>query len=166
MQIKRATLLTAMVLTVVFLLTACDGLSSKQESAASDALKSLRKVEAATQVGVSYMQYNSQLIEAQTQVNEASRELPDGDLKREIQATMEAYTDAGRVWNRKIQGDVTLWANDSESKALMQRYKIQASPIRFETGVVVGNGVKADVALQKIWSEARAHLDRASSLNQ
>lgn len=140
--------------------------NTPQSSAAADAaLKALRKIDGAvTQVGVSFVQYHSLLIEAQAQVNEALRTLPDGELKREMNAAMEAYNDAGQVWNQKINGTLTLWANDEKSRVLMQKYHLQPSPIRFETGVIVGNGIDAEVAQQRIWSEARKHLSRASSL--
>jgi hypothetical protein len=42
----------------------------------------LRKIDAATQVGVNLTTYNELLIEAK--VNEADRTLPDGDLKTDL----------------------------------------------------------------------------------
>src|SRR5215213_162666 len=139
--------------------------NSQFSATVNDALKALRKVDGAvTQVGVNFDKYNTLLIEAQAQVNEALRVLPDGELKRELQAAMEGYNDAGQVWYQKINGTVTLWANDAGSRALMQKYHIQPSPVRFYTGVIVGNGIDAEVAQQRIWIEARKHFLRASSL--
>ena len=64
---------------------------------AYEALASLRKFQAATQVGVSYLQYGQLLIEAKDKTNAASRVLSDGPLESEIQAAMDAYADAGQV---------------------------------------------------------------------
>lgn len=135
------------------------GSSSQSSTAANDALKALRKVDGAvTQVGVSFPQYNSLLIETQAQVNEALRVMPDGELKREIKAAMEAYNDAGQVWNQKINGRVFLWENDADSRALMQKYNMQPKTS------AIGRSADAEVAQQWIWVQARKHLSRASSL--
>jgi hypothetical protein len=85
------------------LLMACGAKQHPPE--AYEAQASLRKVQAATQVGVNYQQYGQLLIEAKDKTNAASRVLPDGPLKDEIHATMNAYTDAGQVWGIKIRPD-------------------------------------------------------------
>jgi hypothetical protein len=54
----------------------------QHNAAADEAIKALRKIDAATQVGVNLTTYNELLIEAK--VNEADRTLPDGDLKTDL----------------------------------------------------------------------------------
>lgn len=56
------------VFVIANLLISCGGLSSKQRSAAEEALKSVRKIDAATQVSVNYQQYGSWVIDAQSQL--------------------------------------------------------------------------------------------------
>lgn len=99
---KKQTLVLALIM-VANLFTACGGLSSKQRTSAEEAMKALRKLGAATQVGVNYQLYGSLVIDAQAQVNEALAILPDGELKKEMNAAMEAYADAGQIWGAKIR---------------------------------------------------------------
>jgi len=49
---------------VATFLFACSEVSSKQKAAADEALKALRKIEVAIQVGVNYMKYGSLVIDA------------------------------------------------------------------------------------------------------
>ena len=56
---------------------------------ADDAVSALRKLEAASQVKPSLMQYNQLVIEAKARVNEASAVLPDGELKQELNAAVD-----------------------------------------------------------------------------
>src|SRR3954470_23947495 len=94
-QSLRHSLLPALaVMAATTFLSNCGGLSSKQRSAVDDAMKSLRKLAAATQVGVNYQQYGMLVIEAQAQVNDALAVLPEAELKTEMNAAMEGYADA------------------------------------------------------------------------
>ena len=63
------------------LLVACDGISDKRETAAREAVTALRKIEAAVQVGASYQQYGTLLLEAKSKVNDANAVLLEGELK-------------------------------------------------------------------------------------
>jgi hypothetical protein len=146
----------------VYLLAACGGLSSKQRTAASDSLKALKKIEAATQVGVNYQQYGQLVIEAKAQVNEALSVLSDGELKKELDATMDAYADAGQAWGVKISGHGILKQNEEPGKTLISKYSLKAEVPSIAKSL--GAIVHSDDALQVIWGEARKHLERASSL--
>lgn len=107
------------------LCVSCGGLPSNQQTATDDALKALRKVGAATQVGVNYQQYGSLVIDAQVAVNEAIRVLPEGELNREINAAIDAYVDAGQIWNAKIQSSTDELDTYSVSgKTLIRKYSL------------------------------------------
>jgi hypothetical protein len=149
---KRKQTLLIILLVATNLLTACNGLSSKQQTSAEDAMKALRKLGAATQVGVNYQQYGLLVIDAQAQVNDALAVLPEGELKKEMNAAMEAYVDAGEVWQAKIRGVLL----DSNS-ALIPKYSLKID--KWGT-------VSPIDKLQPIWEIARMHSDRASSLLQ
>lgn len=160
---RLRTMLPFMVaLAIVSLISACGGLSSKQKDAASDALKALRKVDAATQVGISYFQYQPLVIEAQAQVNEALAVLPDGELKKEISLAMEAYTDANIAF--KVQGFIlspSVAGVNQEAEFLVKKYSLPPyAPLSNPTSTVV----RREDALSAIWKAARTHIDRASSL--
>jgi hypothetical protein len=150
-------LLQLILLFSLFLSVACGGLSSKQKDAAKDALKALRKIEAATQVGVSYMQYGPLVIDAQAQVNEAMSMLPDGELKKELKAAMEAYADAGQAWEKTINGRLQ---GSSLGDSLDKKYSL-GLPSKDE---YVYEKAMREVVLSKIWAAGREHIERASSL--
>ncbi|HKG48645.1 MAG TPA: hypothetical protein VKB02_18060, partial [Pyrinomonadaceae bacterium] len=143
-------------------------LSQQAKTTTSDALKALRKVDASTQVGVSFIQYGSLLIDAQAQVNEALPLLPNGSLKNEIKQAMEAYKDANSAWLvTNKQGFIISPAPSGliDGKELIQKYSIPPSPLSGtnDYGQYVVTVTRED-ALNTIWKTARKHVDRASSL--
>src|SRR2546423_13984968 len=101
-MLNRTTILAVLAITTLTVLIACHGLSTEQETAARDALKALRKLDASLQVGTSYAQFTQLVVEAQAQVNEARAVLPKGELRRELTAAMEAYADAKTTWGYKF----------------------------------------------------------------
>jgi len=153
----RTAIQTAASLTLIFLLLACNkgGLSSEQKKSAEDALKALRKVEAATEAGVSFMNYQPLVIDAKAQVNEASSKLPDEELKKELGAAMEAYMDAGLAWNQFAR-DRYLDNYSEPGKTLAAKYPIDIS--------FAHPAVQTKSVLSTIWNEAGKHVERASKL--
>lgn len=151
---------------IVILLVACGGLSSKQRSAAEEAMKSLRKLSASTQVGVNYQQYGGLIIDAQAQVNEALAVLPDGELKNEMNGAMEGYADALQVWGAKIKagsgrlGSGKIFINSSPGSFIIPKYSLPTT----NSSDGLGEYADTDKALQIIWGVANKHLDRASIL--
>jgi hypothetical protein len=138
-------------------------LSPQATLATRDAIKALRKVEASTQVGVSYVQYGSLLIDAQAQVNEALALLPNGSLKNEIKQAMEAYNDAYLAWQiTKKQGFIISSPPSGmiDSGQLIQKYSLPPSPLSGATSIYVTR----EDALNTIWKRSRALVERASSL--
>jgi hypothetical protein len=166
-QSSRHSLLAAIaVIGVITLFPNCGGLSSKQRTAVDDAMKSLRKLAAATQVGVNYQQYGTLVIEAQAQVNDALAVLPEAELKTEMNAAMEGYADAGRVWSVKIDSR-RLYSNSEPGQTLIPKYSLKTTPYYFSGAQKPAwESVDADQALQIIWGIARTHLDKASALSQ
>jgi hypothetical protein len=149
--LSRATLLV-----LVSFGIACGGLSSTQRTAADDALTSLRKIKAATEVGVNYQQYGLLVIDAKAKVNEASRVLPKGDLNNELNATMEAYADALQGWQMKITS--LLWVDREPGKTFVRKYSIPLDPPT--------TTIAPDNAVPIIWRVASTRLDRATALRQ
>jgi hypothetical protein len=130
------------------------GCVKQQPREVYEALASLRKVQAATQVGVSYMQYGQLLIESKDKTNAALRVLSDGPVKSEIQATMDAYADAGQVWGAKIKS-VTLTTVQEPGRTIIARYKLKTTLDELDD---------ADKSLQLIWLVADTHLMKLAEL--
>jgi hypothetical protein len=170
---NKSTMLWALVAAItVQLLTACGGLSSKQKTAASEALAALKKIQAATQVGVNYQQYGMLVIEAKDKVNTAHAMLPEGQLKTELDAAMDAYTDAAQAWSIKFREFSTyLYAGEEPGKTLIPKYALQTFEHKRSVLNASGNIIRIDdqaslpdAALPHIWAAANTHVDRASSL--
>ncbi|MFN2517263.1 MAG: hypothetical protein ABR556_13730, partial [Pyrinomonadaceae bacterium] len=140
-----------------------NALSQQALTVTNDSLKSLRKVDAATQVGVSYVQYGSLLIDAQAQVNEALPLLPNTQFKNEIKMAVEAYNDAYLAWQiANKQGFIISPAPSGliDSTELVRKYSLPPSVFSSGESIYV---IRED-ALTTIWRAARTHIDRASSL--
>jgi hypothetical protein len=163
-------MLLVVALAVVSLLTACGGLSSKQKTAASDTLKALRKIDAASQVGTSYQQYRLMMIDAQAAMSEASASIPDGELKNELSKAVEADSDALIAWEASnemeknggstFSGRLEISAKSKDGQPLHEKYKID---FERKDRLMLGT-YSLDVALPAIWKVAKEHVDRASKL--
>lgn len=144
------------------LLTACGGSSAAQQTAAHNALTALKRVQAATQVGVNHQQYGQLVIDAKAQVNEAARVLPDGELKGALTGAMDAYADAAQSWGFKVSTR-SLDPRTEPGVTLMRKYNLKVlnacaqcrEPLEY---------LSEDGAMQAAWAVANTHLDRAASL--
>ena len=74
----------------------------RQEKVVQEAVGALKKVNAATEVGVNYQQYGLLLIDAKTKVNDAVGVSEDESLKTQLKDVMQAYQDAATLWQMKI----------------------------------------------------------------
>jgi hypothetical protein len=159
---KRAMLLFLFLIALP-LLVSCGRLSSEQKTAASDALKALQKVDAATQVGVNKIQYGSLLIDAQAAVNQAVPKLPDGELVNEIKAAMECYADANAGWSEAGTGTLVFLRNNPTAAHLKQKYDIE---LAVQSNALDGgmNAISKDTMLSVIWKKGSEHLGSASKL--
>ena len=123
------------------------GLTDAQKSAASTALKSLRKLGAATEIGVSAPDYQNRLIDAKADVNEALRNLPDGKLKINIDDAMQAYVDASTFWNESLQGKSRQGILKGASGPILAKYKLTL----LETGKTERDAMdKADAEFKQV----------------
>ncbi|HEV7889070.1 MAG TPA: hypothetical protein VGP08_00455 [Pyrinomonadaceae bacterium] len=174
-------------LTIFSLLAACGGLSSKQEAAIANAMKALQKLNAATEIGVNYQSYQPLLIEAKAQVNDAESVLPDGELKSELSAAMDAYADAGDAWGafiregkgdevdsflllNKIESFMPVTEGQATARRLREKYRLQTTD---DIASILTNRLSEESkhnaiirskTLPVIWGVAKEHVDRASKL--
>jgi hypothetical protein len=134
------------------------GCAKRPPHEAREALASLRKIQAATEVGVNYQQYSSLLIEAQNNVNNARRVLADDTITTEITLTMDSYKDARDVWQEKITGESQLTSVTEPGKTLIPKYSLNT---RHEYHYQVCDTEKA---LHAIWFQANRRLETLSKL--
>jgi hypothetical protein len=73
--------------------------------AARSALRALRKIASATEVGISYVNYSPLVAEVKAEVEDALSRMKDGDLKASIQAALNEYTYAAYVWQATWRDD-------------------------------------------------------------
>lgn len=156
MNYKSMVRMTAVAVIFTQLLTACGGLSSKQKTAAGEAVAALRKIHAATEVGVNYQQYGMLLVEAKSKVNDANAALPDGELKNKLNAAMEAYADAGQAWGVKVS-DRLLKPDTEPGATLMRKYDLRTNSIRAGSSKP-DLWLDPDDAMQAAWGAGMGHL--------
>ena len=125
-----------------------------------EALDALRKIQAATQVGVNYQQYGQLVIDAKAKTNSASRLLPEGSIKKEMEAAIDAYADAGRAWSTKFGSSSrdNLYTDTEPGKTLIPKYSL---PTEATTHAYLGsNPIDIDSAIQIIWQKADSHIQK------
>lgn len=154
----RHTSIMLLVAVAVVSVVACGGLSSKQRTAASEAVAALRKLHAATEVGVNYQQYGILVIEAKDKVNNANAVLPDGELKQRLNAAMDAYTDAGKAWAAKITTGDMLTPNTEPGATFVSKYGLQPRKLWPNDPKSTVMYLSEDEAMQAAWGAAMGHL--------
>lgn len=146
---KAKVLFVCVLLPLLF--SCCSRASAKQTEAVESALKSLGKLKAATEVGVNVQQYGQLLIEAKAAVNQAVELLPDGELKKTLNDSMQAYQDAHTFWTSHIAGGLSSYSGVGPS--LMDKYKLESSSFTF--------GANVNEGLTVIWNAAELARQKA-----
>ena len=128
------------------------------------ALRALRKLAGATEVGVNYQQYGALVIDAKAAVDEALATASDEELKSELKSSMDAYVDAGHVWDDMVsipssRGRVVLATSEGPNEPIWSIHKKYAAPVPAGTNVIPGEKLR-----NTVWAAARKHLDKASTL--
>jgi hypothetical protein len=122
-------------------------------NAARSAIKSLRRLASATEVGISYVNYSPLLAEVKTEVDSLLPDIPSGDLRGDIATALKEYTVAGTVWNQ------TYTVREVPSKSELGRWLIDNYGIPIK--ISVWTSVPRDTALGYIWQRARAYFNAA-----
>jgi hypothetical protein len=137
-------------------------LTERQKAAAADAIKALARIEAAVQVGVIYQQYGQQVIDAKAVVNETARVLPQGEMLTNLSNCMDAYRDAGSVWNFKIQFPTLALMKELGHGEIIERYKLPLRTVKRKNEEIAS----PDEAMQIMWRVGAEKLAKARSLLQ
>ena len=133
-----------------------DTKKDKEQESIQQALKSLRKLSAATEVGVSFVEYSRRLIDVKSEVAEYLSNISDGYIKDEINAAMEAYADASTGWN-EMGRNFTLFPSLEPGKYLQKKYGI---PTDRSIGMDLLPG---KLVLSTIWAVAKKHIENAQN---
>jgi len=100
---------------------------TKSEPTLVEALRTLRKIQAATQVGINFSEYGKLVVEAKAAVNDALPILKEPSLKQALQGAMEAYADALTAWNltngNRLGGWFSLTKEDTQGFLLDAKYQ-------------------------------------------
>lgn len=95
---------------LVLIMAFLGGCSKQPPKAAMSAVKALKRLEARTQVGISYREYGPALGEAKAEVNlflESPEAAKMPELTTSISKAMNHYKTAMKVWRRRIRyGDL------------------------------------------------------------
>lgn len=124
--------------------------TQRLKASATPAIKALEKLGSATEVGLNKLKYADLLIEAKTAVNQAQKQLPDGELKNQLLAAMLCYEDAGAVWDEK--------ENSQDGKNISEKYS-GTFLFSFQLTKDLRNSL-----MSIIWMKAKLHTDKASEL--
>ena len=136
-----------------------DPASEKIIATGRKAYAALRKLSAAAQVGLPYGQYGNYLVETKAMVDESLATLPEGAVKANLAAAMEAYADAGQAWSAGQAGGVLPIASEPGA-TLVKKYAIKPAV----NALGQEDRLMLDVTLTAIWIAAKAQLESVEPL--
>lgn len=122
---------------------------NKSKSAADKAIKALRRVDAATDIGINQIEYNARVAEAKVEVDSAIPDIEDSQMKIELSEALEAYKDAAHLWSAKPLEHLNLVV------ILREKYGLPHDVTALDR--------RANIQL--IWKIGREHLNNASQLS-
>lgn len=146
-------------ITATIIMVGCGGLSSSQNQEVSEAIKALGKVSSAIEIGVNYTEYSELVLEAKSQVNEATAILKQGQIRSELELAIDSFVDARDTWNYALQNQYGAEFADFQKlydftelgKIILPKYSLPKD-------------VLAMTAVQIIWNTGNKHLKQARGL--
>lgn len=146
------------ILTAVILVAGCSG-QQRHPQSVHDAVASLKKVQAGTEIGMTYEQFSGLVIEAKAKTNDALPSLSESGLKDAIQDAITCYADAVTVWQMKVKNE-PLYINYEPGRTLLPRYSIEIT----NHGDIRAAAAGHDDALREILRRGGSSASRASVL--
>lgn len=127
---------------------------------ASTAIESLKQVRAATQIGMTYEQYSTRVIDAKAKVNAASEILADDDpLKEDLKATMNCYADGVTIWQMKLQNQ-KIYIIGEPGGSLTAKYLARSEDLATDG---IKKWANPDALLESAIAAGDSHLEKAIS---
>jgi hypothetical protein len=133
-------------------------ISPESRQAAIEALRSFHKLLSAEEVGTSYVQYNSLVIDTKVAVEESLGSIQPGYVKTDIEQALDDFVIAAQVWNTGIQNNGIPTKTDLY-RSLNERYRLGVNP---RMGLTIDH-LKI---IKIIWRVAGERLEQAASLLQ
>ncbi len=138
----------------------------KPSEAAALVLKELRKMQAATEIGITFQEYRARMIDLKAAVDEGLRSINEEELKREARLALEAYTDALDLWNRQTNSRYPLKQSGDllreEAKDICEKYGVKEFAVA-TSGVEIVNSKKV---ISFIWTFAKTSIEKAEAANK
>jgi hypothetical protein len=124
---------------------------------ASDHLRPLRKLAAASDVDVTIEQYKNLLLEASVVTDEAVLLVPEGPLRNEFEHAIDSFRDAKSAWELSQNSDGYLPTENPRVQAWISKYHLQVDATSLSR-------LSKESALEAMFSAAREHVGRATSI--
>jgi hypothetical protein len=145
-------------------------LSPEQKTAAKEALKQLNKLAAATEVGLSYRDYGTRIVDVSGDLKEALNAIPESDLRKQMTLALGDYVRAREVWNALIISEYGEVFEKVMCPGLVSDYPQMHCSVQ-TTYSGSGRLVRASITddskariLSAIWTSARSHISTAEQL--
>ncbi len=130
--------------------------------AALAALKSLRKIAGATEIGINVQDYGSRLIDTKADIDEQLAQLPEGEVKKEIQLALQAYVDAHSIWSASAEYDFVLVK--AATADILKKYNIPTKQNADDKKYNIPPSANKHLALNLIWKAGDNHIEKATKL--
>lgn len=128
-------------------------------TAIKNVFKSLRKIKTATEVGINFSLYGEKVVETTGEVGEYMLNIPDSDLKNELQKSMDAYSDALSIWNDCFQYEYLFIIKDLP---IIKKYNIELSKSSDYFQKI--DDVDRSIILSTIWFSGQKNLETAEKI--
>jgi hypothetical protein len=133
-------------------------LDTKNATAINNVLKALHKINGVTEIDISYSLYGEKVVDTKGEVSENLFDVPDGDIKNELQKAMDAYSDALSIWKDCIEAKYISIVNESP---IIDKYNIERySPSEY----ALVNEIYRKLLLTQIWHAGLVHTKNAENI--
>ena len=136
------------------------------KAAVSSVLKTLRKMNSDTSIGINMRDYAALVRDSSADIDEGLRSVPDGGFKAAALQAKQAYIDANTLWSSCFTLEFrSLWLEHSDD--LLKKYSIEAFLFRSRTGDRFAKTYDMDkmAFLSPIWAKAKYLTEEADALS-
>lgn len=138
--------------------------TSRERAAAYNALRSIRKLRAATAIGLSLGEYSNRVLDTGIEIDAALRWTRDCPAKLEIQSALDCYSDASNLWSNSIGKDTIADFEIADKRSRLSGYGIPETLSHSKEANIYLEKFDEhdrDLVLQTVWSKAGEHLLKA-----
>lgn len=132
--------------------------SETSQIGASGALESLRKMSSEVKTNLTLQEYRTRLRQMKAEVEKNQTQIPEGELKSQINRAKSAYIDAERYWTAlENNKNRVMTGNDADAmEKIIKAYNIPNDKIN-----------TSDIASSAkfVWAAADKYIERATELN-